>query len=106
MLKILCLFYNIVNWKICDINGFSNGGIIIGLWEDMIKIIKTNNNRKKCYLLVLFAVISYIYNLFLPTICSVCGHILHCNDYNYIFLWEKAFTEDAGGIGEIKVMSS
>lgn len=44
MLTILCVFYNIVNCKICDINGFSNGGIIIALWEDMIKIIKTNNN--------------------------------------------------------------
>lgn len=40
ILTILCVLYNKFNFKIYEINGFSNGGIIIGLWGNMIKNIK------------------------------------------------------------------
>lgn len=42
MLKILRVLYNKFNFKIYYINGFPNDGIIIGLWEN---IIKNNQNK-------------------------------------------------------------
>lgn len=42
MLTILCVLNNKFNFKMYYINGFSNDGIIIGLWENMIKNNKNN----------------------------------------------------------------